>query len=80
MKNLILILALSLTVFGCNKKTTIVPIAQPVYCVWINHTNGTQSFYKCVETDEEMQKLNVQLRNQNIFHTDYRKATCAECQ
>jgi len=79
MKNLILILALSLTVLGC-KKTTIVPIAQPVYCVWLNNSNGTKTFYRCVETDEEMQQLNIQLRNANKFHTDYRKATCSDCQ
>lgn len=78
MKNLILILALSLTVIGC-KKTTIVPIAQPVYCVWLIHTNTPNTFYKCVETDEEMQKLNVQLRNAQIAHIEYRKATCSEC-
>jgi hypothetical protein len=26
-----------------------------------------------------MQQVNVQLRNENKFHTDYRKNTCSEC-
>lgn len=79
MKNIILIIALSLTIFGC-KKTTVAPIAQPIYCVWIDNSNGTRTFYRCVETDAEMQQLNIQLRNQGKFHTDFRKATCSECQ
>ncbi len=82
MKKVILIFALtlmSLSFIDCNKKTTIVPISQPVYCVWIEHTNSPRTFYKCVETDAEMQQLNIQLRNANIEHVEFRKATCAEC-
>lgn len=79
MRKIILILALSLVIFGCNKKTAVTPITQPVYCVWLEHTNGTRSFYRCVETDEEMQKLNVQLRNQNIDHVEFRKGDCSLC-
>lgn len=81
MKKLILIAVLLTSFLACNKnkKSALVP-TQQVYCVWINNSNGTKTFYRCVETDEEMQQVNIQLRNQNKFHTDYRKNTCSECQ
>lgn len=81
MKKLILIAVLLTPFLACNKnkKSALTP-TQQVYCVWINNSNGTKTFYRCVETDEEMQQVNIQLRNQNKFHTDYRKNTCSECQ
>jgi len=80
MKNTILVLIAFVTFTACDKKNSSKSMTpQQVYCVWINNSNGTKTFYRCVETDEEMQQVNVQLRNENKFHTDYRKNTCSEC-
>jgi len=80
MKKIFLILGLVLAFASCknNKKSALSP-QQEVYCVWINNSNGTKTFYRCVETEEEMQQVNIELRNANKFHTDYKKATCSDC-
>ena len=82
MKKIILILAVVTMFVSCNKNKNNAKSLTPqqIYCVWIDNSNGTKTFYKCVETDAEMQQLNIKLRNENKFHTDYRKNDCSECQ
>lgn len=79
MKKVILILAVIALSFSCNKnKKTLTP-QNDVYCVWIKNSNGTKTFYRCVETSQEMANVAVDLRNQNKFYEETRKATCSDC-
>lgn len=82
MKNIILIIALSLVFTNCKKK---VASTTPViaYCIWYNQTCvgcPTRVFYKCTDNKDEMTKTCLSLRDQGLFVEVIEKSKCSECQ
>lgn len=83
MKKVILIFALiamSLSFTDCKKSSKLNATQPDIYCIWILHDSSPKTFYKCVETQEEMQQESIIIRNNNQFSEVVRKATCADCQ
>lgn len=85
MKKVILILAVILTVVGCQKNSnkSLAPASTSgVYCIFYNQTCvGCQPrvFYKCASTQSEMQQACVTLRDQNKEYEVVEKSTCSDC-
>tara|TARA_R110000823_G_scaffold306384_3_gene428766 strand:+ start:1911 stop:2150 length:240 start_codon:yes stop_codon:yes gene_type:complete len=78
MKKIILIFAIALVVFGCNKSGN-KSLSPTVYCMFTNDYN-THVFRGCAEGKEAMQSKTIELRNQGYTEiTNTEKTTCSEC-
>jgi len=77
MKNIILLIALSLVFTNCKKKST--EPKEDIYCCFAVK-NGSKSFYRCAETQSEMQSIALEIRDKNLGSLETtRKSTCSEC-
>lgn len=77
MKNVILIIVLSLVFTNC-KKNPIKP-KEDIYCCFYSD-NGNKTFYKCASTKTEMQKYAIEISDKNLGSMETsRKSTCSEC-
>ncbi len=83
MKKIILIFVIALAFTACkksNKMSANSTASTPdIYCIWLTHGTSPKTFYKCVETQEEMQAEAIKIRDSNQFSEITRKATCSEC-
>lgn len=81
MKNIILIIGLSLVFTNCKKKQVSTSVI--AYCIWYNQTCvgcQTRVFYKCTDNKDEMTKTCLSLRDQGLFYEVIEKSNCSECQ
>ena len=85
MKKVILILAIIGLFISCNKNSnkssSITPATTPmIYCMF-TEDGGTHIYRGCAYTQEDMQNMAVDLRNQGYtVVTNIRKNDCSECQ
>lgn len=82
MKNIILIIALSLVFTNCKKKEAVSTTPAIAYCIWYNQTCigcPAKVFYKCTDDKSQMQKSCIELRDKGLFYEVIEKSKCSEC-
>ena len=83
MKKIILIFALislSISFTACKKNSKKSQTPSVVYCIFTTSSTNVKSFYKCTDSEEEMQSEMIKLRNEGVFASTSEKSTCSECQ
>jgi len=78
MKNLLLVLAITVSFLSCKKDESKSPTSNEVECVF--STDNARIYHGCVKTKDELAQKIIQLRDAGYLQIETtKKSTCSEC-